>query len=202
MKKMQCIKCGSGNTYRQDGENACMMCGSRWPIVLKQPPMDMADEYSRSEEKETMEEKETVKKEDPPVKNDKRKACRNCERMMTIPGDGLCGGCYGAVKGKSKGTPEYDAALAQAKIKLTDPNFKPGNNRRNYKAKHKSLPPPSKKSSVSDTLTPQPSNDANPTNIEKASLITAAIEFLKTEMLKNDQKQTKLSQAIQILSEL
>jgi len=117
MKKTQCIKCGSGNTYQQDGENACMMCGSRWPIVL---------EPTRAEEKIMTEQA----KENSPAEKSKRAACRNCARVMTIPGDGLCGGCYGAVHGKfTKGTPEYDAALAAAKIKLTDPNFKTGNNR-------------------------------------------------------------------------
>ena len=55
-----------------------------------------------------------------------KKACRNCGRIAEIQSDGLCGRCYYNVwkKNLKKGTPEYDAALAEAKIKYTDPNYR------------------------------------------------------------------------------
>ena len=54
-----------------------------------------------------------------------KKACRNCGRVRAIIGDGLDSSCYWAVYKKfTKGTPEYDAALAEAKIKYSDPNYK------------------------------------------------------------------------------
>lgn len=196
MKKTPCIKCGSGNTYQQDGENACMMCGSRWPLVL---------ETTQAGEKAIVAEQA---KENSPAEKSKRAACRNCARVMTIPGDGLCGGCYGAVHGKfTKGTPEYDAALAAAKIKLTDPNFKTGNNRSKKISKivmprrldsslrgaetaivkqGETLPPPSLKSAIKQSSTP----------------ISAAIAHLKDQVHKNEEKQAKMRQAIEILSEL
>lgn len=46
-----------------------------------------------------------------------RKPCRNCERVMTMQQDNLCGGCNESVRRArvKKGTPEYDQVLAQAK---------------------------------------------------------------------------------------
>jgi hypothetical protein len=92
-KYNNCPKCQSPNTYTQDGQNACMMCGKRWPLQLiltrKEIPMS------------------------------KKGNCRNCERESTIVADGLCGMCYGHVHSKyAKGTPEYDQALAEAKKKV------------------------------------------------------------------------------------
>lgn len=199
MKKTQCIKCGSGNTYQQDGENACMMCGSRWPIVLE-PTQATVKETAA----EQMEETDSAK-------NSRKKACRNCGRIMTIPGDGLCGGCYGAVHNKfTKGTPEYDAALEKAKIKLTDPNFKTGNNR-SKKISKIVMPPlfPRLDSSLcvaeiaivkqGKTLPPPPLNQQSS---KEVSPISAAIAHLKDQVHKNEEKQAKMRQAIEILSEL
>lgn len=187
MKKTQCIKCGSGNTYQQDGENACMMCGSRWPIVLE-PTQATVKETAA----EQMEETDSAK-------NSRKKACRNCGRIMTIPGDGLCGGCYGAVHNKfTKGTPEYDAALEKAKIKLTDPNFTPGNNRRGIKQKKNIIKNITTETVQGESLVAPALKYLNDLN----DPITTTIAHLKAEVLKNDQRRAKLSQAIEILSEL
>lgn len=99
---MKCPKCSSPNVYQQDGENACMMCGTRFP-------------------RQFIKKEETVGEK----KRDK-KVCRNCERVAVISGDGLCGRCYYAVWKVSlkNGTPEYDAALAEAKIKIMDPYYR------------------------------------------------------------------------------
>jgi hypothetical protein len=50
--------------------------------------------------------------------------CRNCGRTMTIISYGLCGGCYQASKPFERGSAEYNEALAEAKKRLTDPNYK------------------------------------------------------------------------------
>lgn len=119
-----CPKCGSRNTYQQDGENHCMMCGSIWSVGSTCPAKAPAA---------------PSQKEEIPVSESKKKPCRNCGRVMTIPCDGLCGGCYGAVYGKhEKGTPEYDKALADAKARFTDPNYDP--HRRKHSEK---IAPPS-----------------------------------------------------------
>lgn len=54
-----------------------------------------------------------------------KKACRNCGREKNIVCDGLCGGCYGSVRGMEKDTPEYFKALADAKKRFNDPDYKP-----------------------------------------------------------------------------
>lgn len=198
MKKTQCIKCGSGNTYQQDGENACMMCGSRWPIALE--PTQAEEKIMTKQAKENL-----------PAEKSKRAACRNCERVMTIPGDGLCGGCYGAVHGKfTKGTPEYDAALAAAKIKLTDPKFKIGNSR--SKKISKIVMPPlfhhldSSLRGAETAIVKQGENlpppPLNQQSSKAVSPISAAIAHLKDQVHKNEEKQAKMRQAIEILSEL
>lgn len=58
--------------------------------------------------------------------NNVKKICNNCGRTMLIIAGGMCGGCYYAGKncGFEKGTPEYDAALAAAKERFTNPNHK------------------------------------------------------------------------------
>jgi hypothetical protein len=191
-----------------------MMCGQRWPIV-SEPTQATVKETAA----EQMEETDSAK-------NSRKKACRNCGRIMTIPGDGLCGGCYGAVKGKfTKGTPEYDTALAQAKIKLTDPNFKPGNNRRGIKQKKNITKNITTAATSSSDLSPnnqssdlplgggeplftdakETSEDKfrrQPQSIETQAPICDAIVCLKAELHKNNEKRVKLLQAIEILSEL
>ena len=51
--------------------------------------------------------------------------CANCGRSKFIAGaHGLCSACHYSVKDLKKDTPEYSAALAKAKDRLTDPNNK------------------------------------------------------------------------------
>lgn len=103
---MICPKCQSKNTYQDGYEMACMMCGKRWPIGAAASI-------------------NTVKLSDKDGEMSVKKQCRNCGREMVIQADGLCGGCYGTVHRKfEKGTEEYNEALAEAKKRFTDPNYK------------------------------------------------------------------------------
>ena len=115
--KVQCPKCGSKFTYIDDGQNACKYCGERWPINGAAPIV-----YKKlSEEDILMSEK---------------RVCANCERPKPIIGRGLCGGCYYAArKAGEPGSPEYIKALAEAKKRFTDPDYKSGRggNRRTKK---------------------------------------------------------------------
>jgi len=93
---MICPKCKSPNIYTQDGQNCCMMCGKRFPLEFRRKLISCE-----------------TRKEFP---MSKKGNCRNCERPSTIVADGLCGMCYGHVHAKyTKGTVEYDQALATAK---------------------------------------------------------------------------------------
>jgi len=75
------------------------------------------------------------------VKQNRIKPCRNCGRKKVIQRDGLCGGCAGSVYNKyTKGTPEYDAALAAAKERFNNPNSKPLPRERNAMTT-KTIPP-------------------------------------------------------------
>ena len=64
----------------------------------------------------------------------KEAACGNCSRVKKICGHGLCGGCYSAVRQYKWGTSECTGALAAAKAKFTDPNYKRGGWRKGKKA--------------------------------------------------------------------
>lgn len=107
-----CPKCKSNNTYQDGYDYACMMCGSRWPIYGGL--LQRNDAKPAGMDLEKQEEKNMAI----------RKPCRNCGRTLCIAQDHLCGGCFGAVKKYAKGTQEYDAALAAAKKRFTDPGFK------------------------------------------------------------------------------
>jgi hypothetical protein len=83
-----------------------MMCGKRWP------PSRLSIVVKRESKQEKGESRMSTTKE-----------CRNCGRVKVIQADGMCGGCRGSVYKKyEKGTPEYDAALADAKARFTDPD--------------------------------------------------------------------------------
>jgi hypothetical protein len=115
-----CPKCKAGpaNIYFQDGEYVCIICGKHFPrsfIKSSVPP----ETNVKTEEKIMTEQKAE--------NNPTPRVCRNCRRPKTIQMDGLCGGCNATVYKKfTKGTPEYDAALASAKAHFTDPNYKRG----------------------------------------------------------------------------
>jgi hypothetical protein len=117
-----CPKCGSPNKYEEGINFACMMCGTRWPIngatpiIIKKEARDIDDaDILKLTEGETMAIKARIR------------PCRNCDRTKAIQADGLCGSCNNAVYKKfTKGTPEYTAALAEAKKRVSDPNFRKG----------------------------------------------------------------------------
>lgn len=56
----------------------------------------------------------------------KKGTCSNCRREKYLNNCGRCMSCQKAVKGLKRGTPEYAAALAEVKVRVTDPNFRPG----------------------------------------------------------------------------
>lgn len=179
--KSSCPKCESSNTYQQDGQNACMMCGSRWPIVGTSSPILPAAPDQQ--------EKTSVSK-------SKKKPCRNCGRVMTIPCHGLCGGCYGAVYGKyKKGTPEYDKALEDAKARLTDPNHSP------YSRKRKKTEP----LVVAAICTDNPEKAVEDIPVEHALLkdeltgVALIIDKLRAERDFYSSMIAKIDQAIEIL---
>lgn len=119
---MLCPKCNSNNTYFDGIDNACRTCGKRWLRDGYQPrPVIINKETCHSCEGRNPERERTMKD------KNRLRACRNCGRKMTIQSDDMCGGCNSAVYKKfEKGTPEYAAALAEAKKRFTDPNYKPG----------------------------------------------------------------------------
>jgi len=136
MKKTQCIKCGSGNTYQQDGENACMMCGSRWPIARPLvPPYPIAED---------------LRKRGSYSKDNKSKSCVNCGRNRWIAVDGLCDYCYKAALPFPRGSVEREDALAKAKKKVLNPSF--GRHSRQRKAVIVSVSP--KESTVIKEVSP------------------------------------------------
>jgi hypothetical protein len=113
-----------------------MMCGNYWPIngaiqiIIKKQPRETDDADIEKDKMDSRlcnlkvtrgnDEREIIMK----------KACRNCGRVKAIQSDGLCGGCNGAVYRKhTKGTPEYNDALAEAKKRFNDPNYHRGGKR-------------------------------------------------------------------------
>ena len=120
-EKIPCPKCGSRNTYRDGLDMACIMCGERWPVNGAAPVI-----YKKLSE----EDKEMDK-----CSSGKKGTCCNCGRNKWIAGKGLCSTCLNAVKGWLDGSPEYIKALADAKKRLTDPDYKSGRggNRRSKK---------------------------------------------------------------------
>jgi hypothetical protein len=104
----RCPQCGGQPSYEEGGTYVCMMGGHRWPINGAKPIIV----YKRSEE-EDMESKKTP--------SGKVGICVNCEREKFIAdGAGLCSSCHNAVKGISKDSVAYTAALADAKKHLTN----------------------------------------------------------------------------------
>jgi hypothetical protein len=89
------------------------MCGTDWSVNGQKP---LTINQITGRERMAVTEKSV---------SGKKGTCLNCERSKYIAGaDGLCGTCHNAVKGLVYGTPEYTAALAAAKTRLTDQNHK------------------------------------------------------------------------------
>ena len=110
----RCPKCQSPNIYEEGIDYACMMCGTRWSkngtsVII---PVSMLAAQNKTKE-QTM-----------AINTNRIRPCRNCGRTKAIQADGLCGSCNNAVYKKfTKGTPEYNAALAEIKKRVSDPNF-------------------------------------------------------------------------------
>lgn len=92
--RIVCPKCQSGNTYFQDGEWACMMCGKRWhPQTKSTKGADVS----------------------------KIGECVNCKRTTSLVAHGMCGMCYLSVHNKhEKGTAAYEEALKKAREKCQE----------------------------------------------------------------------------------
>lgn len=102
----RCPQCGGQPLYEEGGFYVCMMGGHRWPITGAKPIIV----YKRSEEEEM--EKPT---------SGKKGKCVNCQREKFIADkEGFCSSCHNAVKGISKDSVAYTAALADAKKHLTN----------------------------------------------------------------------------------
>ena len=116
---MICPACKSHNTVFDGVDNVCIDCKKRW----------LRDGESRVDLLKNVENIPKVIPHETVIKTERRedameKECRNCGRKKNIVGDGLCGGCYHAVKGLLKDTPKYEIALSAAKERFTNPNAK------------------------------------------------------------------------------
>lgn len=104
----RCPKCGGSPSYEEGGNYVCMMGGHRWSINGTKPIII----YKRMEEEE-VEGTKTV--------SGKKGECTNCGRSKLIADKkGLCWACHHVVKGISKDSVDYTAALADVKQRLTD----------------------------------------------------------------------------------
>ena len=110
-----------------------------------------------------------------------RGKCDNCERdNLYIVAHGICGACYGAVRQCGWGTPECEAALAEAKKRFTDPNYKRGGKKK---------------------IAPAKKATGKKTGISKVTATDAAIiEHLKEQRDEHLATAKKLDQAIECLS--
>ncbi len=114
-----------------------------------------------------------------------KKVCKNCGRPKPILGRGLCGGCYYAAKKYPAGSTEYLNALARAKERFTDPNYK-AYARTDHK---KTTTPKTIKPETQKRPKPQPQN---------LSEITV-LDMLIAERNMYQEKISKINQAIEIL---
>lgn len=86
-------------------------------------------------------------------------ACRNCERVMCIAQDGLCGGCWNRSKGLAGDEKEKALAVAREQFKGLDPGERaPQSNR----GKNKTANAVSGKHSIRKLSGPLPATDALP----------------------------------------
>lgn len=170
-----CPKCNSINTYQDGYDYACRMCGSRWPIHGPLPKGLLRKNDATPAGTALAKEEKTMAI---------RKPCRNCGRTLCIAQDGLCGGCFGSVKKYTKGTSEYDAALAAAKKRFTDPDYS------GRTVKKKKSVNPKQKSTLDFT-------------IKQVALtgISKIIEQMRIEREEHLSEAGKLAKAIEILSE-
>lgn len=158
----RCPQCGAPPSYEEGGFYVCMMGGHRWPINGAKPIIV----YKRSEEEDM--EKPT---------SGKKGKCVNCEREKFIADkEGFCSSCHNAVKGISKDSVAYTAALADAKKHLTN-----NPTRRGRVVKSKAAAP---KESVLDHTIKQVARAGIPAiiaqaRIERDGLVSAADKLTK-----------------------
>jgi hypothetical protein len=139
------------------------MCGERWPVNGAAPVI-----YKKLSEEDIL--------------MSGKRVCTNCGRPKPIIGRGLCGGCYySGKKAGAPGSPEYMKALAAAKERFTDPNYKSGRggNRRTKKLSQGKI----------KQLFPHKDPDK-----------TSALDTLIEERNMHQEQVYKLNQAIEILS--
>lgn len=111
--KPRCPKCGSRPAYAQGTEYCCMMCGKRWPI-------NGAASIQITKIKGGINMVASIK-----TPSGKKGPCSNCGNVRFIADrDGHCSTCSRAIKGLPVNAPQYTAALAVAKARVTDPNRK------------------------------------------------------------------------------
>lgn len=150
------------------------MCGPRWPIngatpiIIKKEARDIddADILKLTEDEEMA-----------------TRACRNCGRVRKIIGDDLDSGCYYVVRKLTKGTPEYNEALAAAKKKFGDPNYKRGAGpRKSQKGKKtvRSMAAPVHSANITDLAVIDQLNEMRDQHLAAAKKLDQAIELLST----------------------
>lgn len=163
---MICIKCQSRNVYEQAGEYACMMCGKRWPVAgtVQIAPITITDVEEKREE--IM------------VATNRKAACKNCGRNMTIQSHGRCGGCNNAIRGLKAGSPEYIKALADAKTRFNQPGFKYGNR---YTVKRKSPALNTAAAPAKPETRPVKSQPVHENKIDAACAMANIIDKLRAE---------------------
>jgi hypothetical protein len=161
--KLNCPKCESANTYIDDGMYACRTCGERW-LPQKYQPYNL----KVTSNKRFGEEKEMA-----------TRACRNCGRVNKIIGDDLDSGCYFAVRGLTKGTPEYNQRLAVAKAKFGDPNYKRGG-KRTLKKTVKSATAKVRSTNITEGAVIDQLVETRDRHLAIAEKLTQAIELLQS----------------------
>jgi hypothetical protein len=152
------------------------MCGERWSVNGAAPVI-----YKKLSEEDIL--------------MSGKRVCTNCGRPKPIIGRGLCGGCYySGKKAGAPGSPEYMKALAAAKERFTDPNYKSG---RGGNRRSKKLSPEKLKKTV------MPSDDdfkkyKKPEAVSKSNQ-SPVLDFLIDQRNMHQEQVYKLNQAIEIL---
>jgi hypothetical protein len=149
---MKCEKCAGSIVSIEDGQLVCIAGHRYFPRTVQKslqnihqiihPDQDGENTTSQVEKQEIGEGNMAVRK------------CVNCGRVKKIIGHGFCSGCYWAVRGMEEGGPEYVQALASAKTRFSDPDYKSHGGGKKQKA-----PAPIKRNPILKPKTPQPSSD-------------------------------------------
>lgn len=104
--------------------------------------------------------------------------CRNCGRVQKIIGDDLDSGCYYVVRKLTKGTAEYNEALAKAKLKFGDPNYKHGGGPRKTKKAPKPVMAKVRFTNIAEGAVIDQLTEQRDQYLAKADKLTQAIELL------------------------